>query len=154
MTAVNEMSAYKYTGTGSATSKTSSSSGSSFGDTDAFMGLLLAQMRNQSPLSPMDDNEMISQMAQLNSLQELQSISAAIKELVQSNKFLSTAGLIGKYASFKTLNDNNEVDTAYGKISAVSAEGSDIALTIGDYTVSLLDLMEVGETSLSPETSA
>lgn len=149
MTSVNELSAYKYTGTGSA----SSSKGISGGDetSEAFMGLLLAQLRNQSPMDPMDDNQMISQMAQLNSLQELQSISSSLKLMTESNKFLSSAGLIGKYAKYVTIDDEGNAGTATGKISSVAIDGNEILLTIGGKSVSLTDLAEVSETEITIE---
>lgn len=52
-------------------------------DSQAFMAILLAQMKYQNPLQPMDDKEVIAQMAQLNSLQELQNINATLQRLVQ-----------------------------------------------------------------------
>jgi flagellar basal-body rod modification protein FlgD len=52
-------------------------------DASAFMMVLLAQMRHQNPLEPMDDKEMIAQMTQLNSLQELQRIRLTLQTLVQ-----------------------------------------------------------------------
>jgi flagellar basal-body rod modification protein FlgD len=51
-------------------------------DNGEFMALLLTQMRNQNPLEPMDDNQMIAQMAQLNSLSELQKINANLEALL------------------------------------------------------------------------
>jgi flagellar basal-body rod modification protein FlgD len=51
-------------------------------DGSAFMEVLLAQLRHQNPLEPMDDKELIGQMAQLNSLQELQKINATLVTLV------------------------------------------------------------------------
>jgi flagellar basal-body rod modification protein FlgD len=51
-------------------------------DGGEFMMILLAQLRNQNPLEPMDDKELISQMAQLNSLQELQKINASLSTLL------------------------------------------------------------------------
>ncbi|MBN1536737.1 MAG: hypothetical protein JW908_08405 [Anaerolineales bacterium] len=50
-------------------------------DTDTFMQLLLAELRNQDPLEPMNNSEMVAQLAQLNSLQELTSISANIETM-------------------------------------------------------------------------
>jgi flagellar basal-body rod modification protein FlgD len=62
-------------------SETNSAAGLSM-DGGEFMMILLAQLRNQNPLEPMDDKEMIAQMAQLNSLQELQKINASLSTLV------------------------------------------------------------------------
>jgi flagellar basal-body rod modification protein FlgD len=50
-------------------------------DTDTFMQLLLAELKNQDPLEPMNNSEMVSQMAQLNSLQQLTSISSNIETM-------------------------------------------------------------------------
>jgi flagellar basal-body rod modification protein FlgD len=50
-------------------------------DGSEFMQILLAQLRHQNPMSPMDDGELIGQMTQLNSLQELQKISAILDSL-------------------------------------------------------------------------
>lgn len=52
-------------------------------DANAFMAILLVQMRNQNPLEPMDDKDLIAQMAQLNSLEELKKISAGIETLIK-----------------------------------------------------------------------
>jgi flagellar basal-body rod modification protein FlgD len=61
--------------------QTNSAAGLSM-DGGEFMMILLAQLRNQNPLEPMDDKQMIAQMAQLNSLQELQKINASLSTLV------------------------------------------------------------------------
>ncbi|MHC1782836.1 MAG: flagellar hook capping FlgD N-terminal domain-containing protein [Anaerolineaceae bacterium] len=140
MTAINELSAYKYTAT-SNTSETTAATSSKNEETDAFMGLLLAQMRNQSPMDPMDDNQMISQMAQLNSLQELQSISAALTELTQSNRFLSATNLIGKKVGYS----NEDSESINGLVSSVFMEGDDIMLTVGNDDISISDVIEVSE---------
>lgn len=61
--------------------QTNSAAGFSM-DGGEFMMILLAQLRNQNPLEPMDDKQMIAQMAQLNSLEELQKINASLSTLV------------------------------------------------------------------------
>jgi flagellar basal-body rod modification protein FlgD len=48
-------------------------------DTDTFMKLLLAELQHQDPLEPMDNNQLVGQMAQLNSLQQLTSINSNIE---------------------------------------------------------------------------
>ena len=47
-----------------------------------FMMLILAQLRHQDPLKPMDDSQMIAQFTQLNSLEELQKINTNLESLV------------------------------------------------------------------------
>ncbi|MEN6298620.1 MAG: flagellar hook capping FlgD N-terminal domain-containing protein [Anaerolineaceae bacterium] len=75
------MSVSGITSTSAAAANTVSSEKNNAFDTDTFMKLLLAQLKNQDPLSPMDNNQMVAQMAQLNSLQQLTSISTNIEKI-------------------------------------------------------------------------
>jgi flagellar basal-body rod modification protein FlgD len=66
---------------------------------DRFMTLFLAQLRNQDPLSPMENAEMTSQLAQMNMVSGLENLNATMKILLGSyNEALSlqAANLIGK----------------------------------------------------------
>ena len=91
---------------------TTSSSGAS-ATNDQFMSLLLAQLKNQNPLEPMDDTEMVNQMVTMNSLDELQKISKALTSMTQTNQFVSAASLIDKTVTY--LNEDNEVNIRYRK---------------------------------------
>jgi len=51
-------------------------------DGSEFMMVVLAQLKHQNPLKPVDDSQMIAQMAQLNSLQELQKISGTLEAML------------------------------------------------------------------------
>ena len=46
-------------------------------DKDAFLKLLMAQMKYQDPLNPMDDKGFIAQMAQLTALAQRQNLNAS-----------------------------------------------------------------------------
>jgi flagellar basal-body rod modification protein FlgD len=59
------------------TNKSSTTLGGGF-DTDTFMQLLLAELQHQDPLEPMNNTELVGQMAQLNSLQKLTSLDSNI----------------------------------------------------------------------------
>lgn len=108
-------------------------------ESEAFMAMLLAQMRNQNPFEPMKENEMISQMAQMNSVQELKNLSATMKELSRSNGLLSAATMMGKVVSFRD---------AYGMlmeslVESVVVENDDVMLVAGDALVKLADVVAV-----------
>ncbi len=55
-------------------------------DTNQFMMILLAQLRNQNPLDPMNNSEFMSQMTQLNSLEQLQEINTSLQTLIDLYK--------------------------------------------------------------------
>jgi flagellar basal-body rod modification protein FlgD len=135
MISVNDM--FQSTKTATTTTKSGEMNKDQLGS--AFMGLLLAQMKNQNPMEPMNDNEMISQMAQLNSLDELKKISESLSSMSQTNQFLSAATLIDKNITYMN-QDNKEVD---GKVSGISMDGTDIYLKVGSESVLLTKLRSV-----------
>lgn len=45
---------------------------------DAFLKLLITQLRNQDPLNPMEDKEFIAQMAQFSTLEQMQELNKNI----------------------------------------------------------------------------
>lgn len=107
---------------------------SGFGSED-FMLLLLAQLRNQNPLEPMKNEEFMSQITQLNSLNELQSIDTTMKNLSNSSVLSSAAGLIGKKVNLVS----GESDTVTG----IVIDGEQVMLQIGTLQVPLSDLVSV-----------
>jgi len=66
----------------------SSSSNSPIGgtqtDSNMFMSLLVAQLKNQDPLEPQDGTAFVAQLAQFNSLDQLIGIRHAMEQLVAS----------------------------------------------------------------------
>lgn len=46
---------------------------------DAFLNLLVTQLKNQDPLNPMEDREFIAQMAQFSSLEQMQNMNEELR---------------------------------------------------------------------------
>jgi flagellar basal-body rod modification protein FlgD len=55
-------------------------------DKDAFLKLLVAQLRHQDPLNPLKNEEFIAQLATFSSLEQLISINQGIEKLVDSTE--------------------------------------------------------------------
>ncbi|CDG52476.1 MULTISPECIES: flagellar hook assembly protein FlgD [Halomonadaceae] len=66
---------------------------------ESFMTLLITQLQNQDPLNPMENAEMTSQLAQINTvsgIEELNSTLEGITSQMDANQALQASGLIGK----------------------------------------------------------
>ena len=66
---------------------------------DRFLKLLVAQMRNQDPLNPLDNAQVTTQMAQISTVTGIEKLDASIGGLRQSllaAQSLQSAGVIGR----------------------------------------------------------
>jgi len=91
------------------TSTSSSSSASAVPtqtlDENDFLKLLMAQLQNQDPTAPVDDQQFAAELAQFSSLQELQTIGQQIGNLATAQSAanqMETTGLVGKGVVFST----------------------------------------------------
>lgn len=90
----------------SSVSNTSSSSSSSTtaltsaeAQTDRFLKLLVAQLNNQDPMNPMDNAQMTSQMAQINTVSGIQQLNETMKSMAtqfNAMQFLQGSAMVGK----------------------------------------------------------
>jgi flagellar basal-body rod modification protein FlgD len=69
-------------GTQYPSSSTSASSGSNELDPNSFITLLTAQLQAQDPLNPMDPSQMVSELTQINSLQQLVQIQSDLQTML------------------------------------------------------------------------
>lgn len=66
---------------------------------DSFMTLLVAQLQNQDPMNPMENAEMTSQLAQINTVSGIESLNdtlAGINGQLDTSQMLQAADMIGK----------------------------------------------------------
>ncbi|SNX55516.1 flagellar hook capping FlgD N-terminal domain-containing protein [Thermoanaerobacterium sp. RBIITD] len=89
---------------------------------DAFLQLLVTQLRNQDPLNPMDDKEFIAQMAQFSTLEQMQNLNSSFSAV-------KAYSLIGKNVSATTdVNGNSKNIT--GKVDGVYVDGGKYYLKV------------------------
>ncbi len=77
--------------------KSSTTTGTSKLGKQDFLKLLMAQLQNQDPMKPMDDTQMIAQMAQFSALEATQSLQATMQATNNMQSVAQAGGLIGKY---------------------------------------------------------
>ncbi len=92
------------------------------------MQLLVAQMRNQDPINPLDGAEFASQLAQFNSVEQLISVNGGIRELQQSQEMMS-ASLTNSMAASLT---GKEVKALSNQIHLNAAEPAEIKFELNN----------------------
>ena len=96
-----------------------------------FLQLLIAQLRNQDPLKPMEDKEFIAQLAQFSSLEALQGLSTKIDGLAKTSGLEQATALIGKTIE-ASLADGS---TLQGVVSQVRVVGGVPQLVVNNQMV-------------------
>ena len=87
-----------------------------------FLKLLMAQLSNQDPLKPMDDTQMIAQMAQFSALEETQHLSQVIQQTSNLSTILQAGALIGKYVQ-ATQADGTAINGIVDNVNLQSSDG-------------------------------
>ncbi len=88
------------TGSSSGASSATAANGATLGGTD-FLTLMLAQLKNQDPTSPVDSNQFLSQLASLSEVQgitQLNTSFAALSNSLVSSQALQASSLLGHQA--------------------------------------------------------
>ena len=78
MTTISALNSSQTTGTTASTSTALSDANAS---QDRFLKLLVAQLNNQDPMNPMDNAEMTTQMAQINTVTGIQQVNETLKSM-------------------------------------------------------------------------
>jgi len=101
---------------------------------DAFLKLLMAQLSNQDPLQPVDNQAFIAQLAQFSSVEQLQALGSRLDTLLlaqASANQMSTASLVGKDVLFKA--DGLDLPAQGGaSVQARLAADADVTAVVQD----------------------
>lgn len=123
-TAVQAASMYSTTSTARAPKQTM--------DSEVFLSLLVTQLRNQDPSSPMDTNQMITQTTQLASMEQLTTLTTLNEENFSLQMRIAAASLVGKEVSYE-----KDGETVTGIADSVSFAYSVPTVSIGGVDVDL-----------------
>lgn len=113
---------------------------------DDFLRLLLTQMQNQDPLSPVDNKEMLAQLAQFSSLEQMQGVSDRLDTLLlaqSSTNQLATTSLVGRSVSYRTGTVAWSGSGTAGLQATLSAP-ADVTVVIKDATGKAVRTLQLG----------
>jgi flagellar basal-body rod modification protein FlgD len=117
-------------------------------DKDAFLQLLVTQMKYQDPLNPMDNQEMMAQLAQFSALEQMMNVATA------TNKQLANS-MLGSYVEYQYTTETGEFAVGIGKVEYVNMSGSEIILGVGDREVKMEEIYRtIDSSNIQSNTSA
>ncbi|MCR5651899.1 MAG: flagellar hook capping protein [Lachnospiraceae bacterium] len=106
-------------------------------DKQAFLQLLVAQMKYQDPLEPTDNTEYVAQLAQFSSLEAMNNVS-------ESMDLQRATALVGKTVTVSSTNETTGVTTEVtGTVDYVTHSGSKTFLTIDGNQYNVDDVKQV-----------
>ena len=126
--------------------KKTASTDSVSADTDKFMTLLVTQLKNQDPLNPMDNAQMTSQLAQLQTVTGVNKLNTTLESLkssYQSSEAMQATSLIGH----GVLVDGNKVTLASGKAvlgANLASDADDVKMVISDAKGNEVETIDLG----------
>lgn len=106
--------------TSALSSFTAAMSGNQPLDRDAFLKLLVAQLKNQDPLKPQDNSQFVAELAQFSSLEQSMGINDRLDLLATQNAGLANAQAVGLVGS-----------TATVRGSMVTVDGTGVGVPVG-----------------------
>lgn len=121
-----------------AASSAGTGSGQSLGQ-NQFLQLLMTQLQNQDPMSPMDNTQFIAQMAQFSSLEQMTNLVSATQAMNANNEVAQSVSLIGHNVTYT----NADGSTGSGVVSEVDVSSGNVQLKVGDTSIDPTDINTV-----------
>lgn len=106
---------------------------------DAFMKILLTQLKYQDPTSPMQDKEFIAQMAQFTTLEQLNNMATGMDKLQKVNALGIAQSLLGSTVDYKHADGTN----GNGVVTGAEMDAGVMKVKVGNDLVDLADITKV-----------
>lgn len=103
---------------------------------DAFLGLLVAQMKYQDPLNPSSNTEYVAQLASFSQLEQMQNLGT-----INSNS--QAFSLVGKNVIMQTKSETGTINSTSGKVDFIIMESGKARLSIDGNLYSVDDLYSI-----------
>ena len=112
-------------------------------DRDAFLHLLVMQMQHQDPLNPVDNTDMVAQLAQFAALEQMTNLNESF-DMLSGNfdqlNFISASGLIGRHVT--GVDDAGNV--IQGMVDTVHLDESVVYLNVEGQLLSMAGVIGMG----------
>lgn len=128
---------------GSATSPgplTGAIGGSGTLDREAFLRLLVTQLKSQSPLDPVNNEDFVAQLAQFSQLETSQSMNEQMGSMLDLNRLTQGASLVGRRVTYL---DPQSGEKLPGTVSAVEVKNGQVMVDLGGTQIPLQNILRV-----------
>ncbi|HKQ48347.1 MAG TPA: flagellar hook capping FlgD N-terminal domain-containing protein [Phycisphaerae bacterium] len=88
-------------------------------DSEDFFGLLIAELQNQDPLKPTDNQQLLSQMSSIRQMEQSTTLNKALTALAGEQRFGATAGLIGHFVAGTVTDSGGNAIEVSGVVTGV-----------------------------------
>ena len=106
---------------------------------DMFLKLLVAQLKYQNPMEPVDSSQFMAQTAQFTMVEKLQAMAAQTDVLVAGEASQRAAGLLGRQVTYL----DNQGTARTGVVTGTRFGTDGPVLLLGPTAISLDDVSEV-----------
>ena len=94
-------------------------------DKDAFLQLLVAQMKYQDPLDPQDNSEFVAELAQFSALEQMTNVASNLEDLSEIVNNMDTSIFVGQFSHMIGMNVDWDVETG-----EIDDEGNPVTNTL------------------------
>jgi len=106
---------------------------------DVFLKLLIAELRHQDPLSPMDNHQLLQQIAQLRAVESNMQLTRTLEAVMRGQSLQTAASLLGQQV--EGLAESGR--TIQGTVERITVEDNKVKLVVGEETVLLENIRTV-----------
>lgn len=112
--------------------------------TDTFLQLLVAQMQNQDPTSPMDDQAFVTELAQFNTVEQMLSLKQTVASEVVLQQQSEGISLLGKNVTYSIPSTTGQSPTTgQGTVTGVSVDQGQVNLQVGSQQIPISEVTAV-----------
>ncbi len=110
-----------------------------------FFQIMITELTNQDPLEPLDNQEFLGQITQMQTLETMTRLSEGIQSLLVGQQLTSAGALIGKSVAGVDV----QGAAIEGIVESVAVEGDEVRLNVGGRSLELSQIRVIGAAEYS-----
>ncbi|WP_432978729.1 flagellar hook capping FlgD N-terminal domain-containing protein [Dactylosporangium sp. CA-233914] len=117
---------------------------------DAFLKLLVTQLKYQDPSNPMNNTEFLAQTAQFTTVEKLTDLATVEQSLLNAQLQLGASNLIGRTVTYTDKDGKSQT----GVVTSAKFVGTTPSLHVGNADIALTDIKEISAGGTAAQATA